>query len=145
MSSTSTTGASRSPTTWTPNDCRPLPPQATALGDALVALAAAVTAYRHRIGRHAEAWTLIGVLTCGRCTPQADQQALSRDQCAHPTATTSTDPTDTVRAAATRRAPPRHHGPHQHPNSLTNNDVNSLIPNGAQQFVGERREARTSE
>ena len=41
-------------------------PQPTALGDALAALAAAVTAWRHRFARHAEAWTLIGVFTRGR-------------------------------------------------------------------------------
>jgi transposase-like protein len=39
--------------------------QATALGDALCALAAAV-AWRRRFARHAEAWTLIGAFTAGR-------------------------------------------------------------------------------
>ncbi|MFU8854531.1 hypothetical protein ACNAW0_26665 [Micromonospora sp. SL1-18] len=43
-----------------------LDPQPTALGDALVALAAAVTAWRRRFARHARAWTLIGVFTRGR-------------------------------------------------------------------------------
>ena len=41
-------------------------PQPTALGDALVALAAAVAAWRRRFARHAGAWTLIGVFTRGR-------------------------------------------------------------------------------
>ena len=41
-------------------------PQPTVLGDALVALAAAVVAWRHRFARHAGAWTLIGVFTRGR-------------------------------------------------------------------------------
>lgn len=43
-----------------------LAPQPTALGDALVALAAAVAAWRHRFARHAAAWTLIGVFTRGQ-------------------------------------------------------------------------------
>jgi transposase-like protein len=43
-----------------------LDPQPTALGDALVALAAAVAAWRRRFTRHARAWTLIGVFTRGR-------------------------------------------------------------------------------
>jgi len=43
-----------------------LPVQSTELGDALVALAAAVHAVRRRLARHAEAWTLIGVFTGGR-------------------------------------------------------------------------------
>ncbi len=43
-----------------------LPVQSTELGDALVALAAAVHAIRRRLARHAEAWTLIGVFTGGR-------------------------------------------------------------------------------
>jgi Domain of unknown function (DUF6431) len=37
-----------------------------ALGAALTGLAAAVVAYRHRRGRHAETWALIGVFTAGR-------------------------------------------------------------------------------
>jgi hypothetical protein len=41
-------------------------PQPTALGDALVALAAAVAAWRRRFARHAGAWTLIGVFTRGK-------------------------------------------------------------------------------
>lgn len=41
-------------------------PQPTTLGDALVALAAAVAAWRRRFARHAQAWTLIGVFTRGR-------------------------------------------------------------------------------
>jgi transposase-like protein len=40
--------------------------QPTELGDALVALAAAVVAWRRRFTRHAGAWTLIGVFTGGR-------------------------------------------------------------------------------
>jgi hypothetical protein len=40
--------------------------QATALGDALCALAAAVAAWRRRFARHAEAWTLICAFTAGR-------------------------------------------------------------------------------
>jgi hypothetical protein len=40
--------------------------QATELADALAALAAAVTAWRRRFARHAEAWTLVGVFTAGR-------------------------------------------------------------------------------
>lgn len=40
--------------------------QPTELGDALLALAAAVAAWRHRFARHAGAWTLIGVFTGGR-------------------------------------------------------------------------------
>jgi hypothetical protein len=43
-----------------------LDPQPSALGDALVALAAAVAAWRRRFTRHAGAWTLIGVFTRGR-------------------------------------------------------------------------------
>jgi hypothetical protein len=43
-----------------------LVPQATALGDALCALAAAVLAWRRRFARQAEAWTLIGAFTAGR-------------------------------------------------------------------------------
>jgi hypothetical protein len=40
--------------------------QATALGDALCALAAAVLAWRGRFFRHVEVWTLIGAFTAGR-------------------------------------------------------------------------------
>lgn len=40
--------------------------QATALGDALYALAAAVLAWRRRFARPVEAWTLIGAFTAGR-------------------------------------------------------------------------------
>ena len=40
--------------------------QPTVLGDALAAFAAAVVAWRHRFGRHAGAWTLIGVFAGGR-------------------------------------------------------------------------------
>ncbi|WP_223840070.1 DUF6431 domain-containing protein [Saccharopolyspora pogona] len=40
--------------------------QATALGDALCALAAAVLAWRRRFARPVQAWTLIGVFTAGR-------------------------------------------------------------------------------
>lgn len=43
-----------------------LDPQPTDLGDALLALAAAVAAWQHRFARHAEAWTLIGVFSRGR-------------------------------------------------------------------------------
>lgn len=43
-----------------------LPPQPTQLGDTLVALAAAVAAWRSRFARHAEAWNLIGAFTSGR-------------------------------------------------------------------------------
>jgi transposase-like protein len=41
-------------------------PADSALGQALTALAAAVAAYRRRIGRHADTWALIGVFTSGR-------------------------------------------------------------------------------
>jgi len=43
-----------------------LPVQATALGDALVALAAAADAWQRWFDRHAEVWTFIGALTRGR-------------------------------------------------------------------------------
>jgi hypothetical protein len=48
-----------------------LPVQPTALGDALMALAGAVRAWRRRFARHAEAWTLIGVFTGGRLLGRA--------------------------------------------------------------------------
>jgi len=41
-------------------------PQPTVLGDVLVAVAAAVAAWRRRFARHAGAWTLVGVFTRGR-------------------------------------------------------------------------------
>jgi hypothetical protein len=43
-----------------------LDPQRTDLADALVALGAAVAAWRRCFARHAAAWTLIGVFTGGR-------------------------------------------------------------------------------
>lgn len=43
-----------------------LSPQATALGDALCALAAAVLAWRRRFAGDAAVWTLIGAFTAGR-------------------------------------------------------------------------------
>ena len=43
-----------------------LSPQATALGDALCALAAAVLAWRRRVGGQAQAWLLIAAFTAGR-------------------------------------------------------------------------------
>jgi hypothetical protein len=46
--------------------CAGLPPQPTRLGDALQALAAAAYAYRRRVNRHVDGWTLIGAFTAGR-------------------------------------------------------------------------------
>jgi hypothetical protein len=46
--------------------CAGLPPQPTRLGDALQALAAAAHAYRRRVNRHVDGWTLIGAFTAGR-------------------------------------------------------------------------------
>lgn len=43
--------------------------QATALGDALCALAAAVLAWRRRFVRPVEAWTLIGAFTADDSSP----------------------------------------------------------------------------
>jgi hypothetical protein len=43
-----------------------LAPQATELGDALCALAAAVLAWRRRFAGNTEVWTLIGAFTAGR-------------------------------------------------------------------------------
>jgi hypothetical protein len=43
-----------------------LRPQSTGLGDALEALAAAVHAWRRRLGRPADGWALIGAFTGGR-------------------------------------------------------------------------------
>jgi transposase-like protein len=49
-----------------PNVLAELTAQPSPLGDALAALAAAATAVRRRFSRHAEMWTVIGVLTGGR-------------------------------------------------------------------------------
>jgi hypothetical protein len=48
-----------------------LPVQPTELGDALMARAGAVHAWRRRFARQAEAWTLIGVFTGGRLLGRA--------------------------------------------------------------------------
>ena len=43
-----------------------LAPQATRLGDALTALAAAALTLRARVVPHVSPWTLVGQITCGR-------------------------------------------------------------------------------
>ena len=43
-----------------------LVPQATRLGDALTALAAAALTLRARVVPHVSPWTLVGQITCGR-------------------------------------------------------------------------------